>query len=133
MGAMNVAYKIDQDGQQRIMNHLADCVFELSDAEILAEVRDTQVNPQEEADRMSLVLRQAVNTWELENERVSMLGHTINSNCWRCVEGIYQNYCLSCGLVVSFSTATQRMEGSALGRSCPARDQHTTRQRQASR
>ena len=49
-----MAYKTNHDGQQRIMNHLADSVFELSDQEILDEVRKTGADPQEEADRHEL-------------------------------------------------------------------------------
>jgi hypothetical protein len=122
-----MAYKTSQDGQQRIMNHLADSVFQLSDAEIFAEVRESGVDPQEEADRTSFVLRQAADTWESENERLSHLGHTINPNYWRCVEGIYHNHCLSCGLLVSFTTATGEMQGEALDGLCPQSDRYTIR------
>ena len=114
-----MAYKTNNDGQQRIMNHLADSVLELSDEEILVEVRESGADPQEEAERTSLVLRQAADTWQSEIERLSNFGHTINPNYWRCVEEIHHNYCLSCGSLVSFTTATQRMEGNALERSCP--------------
>jgi hypothetical protein len=114
-----MAYKTNHDGQQRIMNHLADSVLELSDEEILAEVRESGADPQEEAERTSFVLRQAADTWQSENERLSNLGHTINPNYWRCVDGIYHNSCLNCDSLVSFTTATQRMEGNALDGSCP--------------
>ena len=127
-----MAYRTSLDGQQRILDHLAESVFQLSDEEILDEVRESGVDPQEEADRTSFVLRQAVDTWESENERLSNLGHTINPNGWRCVEGIYENHCLSCGSLVSFSTATQRMEGNALDGSCPENG-YTTKKREASR
>ena len=127
-----MAYRTSLDGQQRILDHLAESVLELSDEEILAEVRESGVDPQEEADRTSFVLRQAVDRWESENERLSNLGHSINPNDWRCVEGIYENHCLSCGSLVSFSTTTQRMEGNALGGSCPDNG-YTTNKREASR
>ncbi len=122
-----MAYETSHDGQQRIMNHLAHSVFELSDEEILAEVRESGVDPQEEADRTSFVLRRAADTWESENERLSNLGHTINPNYWRCVEGIYHNYCLSCGSLVSFTTAAGEMQGEALDGRCPESDQYTIR------
>ena len=80
-----MADKTSLDGQQRIMNYLADSVFQLSDDEILAEVRESGVDPQEEAARTSFVLRHAADTWESENERCSLLGHTINPNSWWCV------------------------------------------------
>jgi hypothetical protein len=116
-----MAYKTNHDGQQRIMNHLADSVLELSDDEILAEARESGADPQEEAGRTSFVLRQAADTWEFENERLSNLGHTINPNYWRDVDGIYQNNCQSCGSSVSFTTSTQRMEGNALNLPCAER------------
>jgi hypothetical protein len=116
-----MAYKTNHDGQQRIMNHLADSVLELSDEEILAEVRESGIDPEEEAGCTSFVLRQAADTWEFENERLSNLGHTINPNYWRDVDGIYQNNCQSCGSSVSFTTSTRRMEGNALNRSCAER------------
>jgi len=113
-----MAYKTNHDGQQRIMNYLADSLLELSDEEILAEVRESGADPQEEAERTSFVLRQSADTWEFENERLSNLGHAINPNSWRDVDGIYQNICQSCGSSVSFTTSTQRMEGHALTRTC---------------
>ena len=114
-----MAYKTNHDGLQRIMNHLADSVLELSDEEIIAEVRESGSDPQEEAGRTRFVLQQGADTWQSENERLTNLGHTINPNYWRCVEGIYHNYCLNCGSAVSFTTAKQRMEGSVLEGSCP--------------
>jgi hypothetical protein len=114
-----MAFKTSHDGQQRIMNRLADSVFELTDEEILAEVRESGFDPQEEADRTSSVFRQAVDTWESENKRLSELGHTINQKYWRCVDGSYHNYCLSCDSPVSFVTATGEMQGEALDGSCP--------------
>jgi hypothetical protein len=114
-----MAFRTGQDGQQRIMNRLADSVVELSDEEILAEVRECGVDPQEEADRTSSMLRKAADTWETENSRLSNLGHTINPNEWRSVDGSYHNHCLNCGSSVSFTTATSEMQGEALDGSCP--------------
>jgi hypothetical protein len=113
-----MAYKTSYDGQQRIMNRLADSVLELTDEEILAEVRDSGIDSQQEANRITSVLLRAVDRWQSENERLSNLGHTINPNHWECFDGIYQNHRQSCGLLVSFSTTTQRMAGSALHGSC---------------
>jgi hypothetical protein len=127
-----MAYRTSLDGQQRILDHLAESVFQLSDEEILDEVRESGVDPQEEADRTSVVLRQAVDTWESENERLSNLGHTISPNYWRSGQRSYHNNCLNCGASVSFSTTTQRMEGNALDGSCPDNG-YTTKKREASR
>ena len=113
-----MAYKTNHDGHQRIMDHLAESVLELSDEEILAEAWESGVDPQEEAERTSFVLQQSADKWEFENERLSNLGHAINPNSWRDVDGIYQNICQSCGSSVSFTTSTQRMEGHALTRTC---------------
>src|ERR1019366_5716748 len=127
-----MAYKTSHDGQQRIMDHLADSVFELSDEEILAEVRESGADPEQEAERTRLVLRQASDTWESENERLSHFGHTINQNYWRCVEGIYHNNCLNRGSTVSFTTATGEMRGDALVGLCPE-NADTIKKREASR
>jgi hypothetical protein len=128
-----MAYKTGHDGEQRIMNHLVDSVFELSDEEILAEVRESGVDPHEEADRTSCVLRQAVDTWESENERLSNLGHAINSSDWRPGQWGYHNNCLNCGSSVSFTTATGEMRGEAFEGLCPERDQYAIHRRKASR
>ena len=127
-----MAYKTTDDGQQRFMNRLADSVFELTDEEILAEIREAGLDPQPEADRTSLVLRQAADRWEAENERLGVMGHTINPNRWRCLEGDYHNYCPSCGSTVSFSAATGAMYGEALVKSCPEHS-YSINRREASR
>jgi hypothetical protein len=114
-----MAYRTGHDGQQRIMNRLAESVFELSDAEICAEVRESGLDPQEEGSRTGLALRQAAERWESENARLSELRHTVNQRHWRCIEGTLHNYCLSCGLPVSFATAPGEMQGRALDESCP--------------
>src|ERR1700693_1119230 len=116
-----MAYKTNHDAQQRIMNHIADSVLELTDEEILEEVRESGMDPQEEADRTTFVLEQAADTWEFENERLRNLGHIINPKYWREVDGIYENNCQSCGSPVSFTTSTQRIEGDALNRACSGR------------
>jgi hypothetical protein len=113
-----MAYKTNHDGHQTIMDHLAESVLQLSDEEILAEVRESGADPQEEAESTSFVLQQSADKWEFENERLSNLGHAINPNSWRDVDGLYQNICQSCGSSVSFTTSTQRMEGHALTRTC---------------
>jgi len=110
------------------MNRLADSVFELSDEEILAD----GVDPQEKADRTSSVLRKAVDKWESENARLSNLGHTINPNKWRSVDGSYHNHCLNCGSSASFAMATGEMQGDALGGSCPE-NAYPIKRREASR
>jgi hypothetical protein len=114
------------------MDHLADSVFELSDEEILAEVRESGADPEQEAERTRLVLRRASKAFDDVNNRVSKLGHSINSHDWRGGQGSYHNNCLNCGASVSFSTTTQRMEGNALDGSCPDNG-YTTKKREASR
>ncbi len=51
----------------RIMEQLADSVLELSDEAILAEITESGVDPQQEAERTRLALRQALKT--LDNVR----------------------------------------------------------------
>jgi len=131
-GAKNMVFKTRHDGQRRIMNRLAESILELSDEEIVAEVRESTADPQEEADRTSSVLRKAADTWEFENERLSELGHTINQKYWRLIDGTHHNYCLSCGLPVSFTTANGEMQGEALYGSCP-KNAYPIKRREASR
>jgi len=113
------------------MNQLAESVFELSDEEILAEVRESGADPEQEAERTRLVLRQASKAFDNVNNRLSNLGHSINSNDWRSGQGSYHNNCLNCGSSVSF-TATGEMRGDDLGGSCPENG-YTTKKREASR
>jgi hypothetical protein len=62
---------------------------DLTDEEILAEARDSGIDSQQEANRITSVLLRAVDRWKSENERLSNLGHTINPNRWECFDGIY--------------------------------------------
>lgn len=52
---------------ERIMEQLADSVLELSDEAILAEITESGADPQQEAERTRLVLRQALKA--LDNVR----------------------------------------------------------------
>jgi hypothetical protein len=106
-----MAYRTSLDGQQRILDHLAESVFELSDEEILAEVRESGVDPEQEAERTRLVLRQASKAFDDVNNHLSKLGHSINFHDWRSGQGSYHNNCLNCGSSVSFTTATGEMRG----------------------
>ena len=45
---------------ERIMEQLAESVLELSDEALLAEITESGADPQEEAERTRLVLRQAL-------------------------------------------------------------------------
>ncbi|MGA8621311.1 MAG: hypothetical protein WB660_22655 [Candidatus Sulfotelmatobacter sp.] len=117
---------------ERLMNQLAESVLGLSD-EAIAETSEVGADPEQEAERTRLVLRKASKVFDNLDKRLSNLGHAINSNDWRCVEGIYDNYCLSCGSLVSFATATGEMQGEALNGLCLESDQNTIRRREASR
>ena len=118
---------------ERLMNQLAESVLGLSDEAILAETRETGADPQQEAERTRLVLRQASKALDNVNQRLCNLGHTIDSiNWWRGQRG-YHNNCLKCGALVSFTTATGEMRGDALDGLCPESDQYTIRRREASR
>jgi acyl-CoA reductase-like NAD-dependent aldehyde dehydrogenase len=65
---INQVEKVD-----RIMEQLADSVLELSDEAILAETAESGANPQEEAERTRLVLRQAAKPPEVVdgNQRIA--------------------------------------------------------------
>jgi hypothetical protein len=118
---------------ERLMNQLAESVLGLSDEAILAETSEAGADPEQEAERTRLVLRQASKAFDDVNNRVSNLGHAINSNDWRPGQWGYHNNCLNCGSSVSFTTETGEMQGEALDGLCPESNQYTIRRREASR
>jgi hypothetical protein len=118
---------------ERLMNQLAESVLGLSDEAILAETSEAGADPEQEAERTRLVLRQASKAFDDVNHRVSNLGHAINSNDWRPGQWGYHNNCLNCGSSVSFTTETGEMQGEALDGLCPESNQYTIRRREASR
>jgi hypothetical protein len=118
---------------ERIMNQLADSVLGLSDEAILAEVTEAGGDPEEEADRTRLVLREASQALENMNRRLSNLGHTINSSKWQRGHRAYHNECLTCGSSVSFTMDGGEMVGRALNAPCRASGQYTVARREASR
>ena len=114
------------------MNQLADSLLGLSDEAILAETSEAGADPQQEAERTRLVLRQASNALDNVNRRLSNLGHTINLSDWRPGQWGYHNSCLTCGSSVSFTTATGELQGEALNGLCPETDQYPIRRREVS-
>jgi hypothetical protein len=118
---------------ERLMNQLAESVLGLSDAAILAEASEDGVDPQREFERTRLVLRGASKALDNVNQRLSILGHTIDSNYWWRGPWGHNNKCLDCGSLVSFTTATGEMQGEALDRPCSETGQYTIRTREASR
>jgi hypothetical protein len=125
--------KNHEDRLESLMNQLAESVLGLSDEAILAETFEAGADPQQEAERTRLVLRQASKALDSVNQRLSNLGHTIDSNDWWRGQSGYHNTCQTCGALVSFTTATGEMRGDALGGLCPENDQYTIRRREASR
>ena len=121
------------DHLERLMNQLADSVLGLSDEAIHAETKEVGAEPEQEAERTRLVLRHASQTLDKVNERLSSLGHTINSKDWYRGRSGYHNSCVDCGSFVSFTTATGEVRGDALDRLCPESDQYAIRRREASR
>lgn len=115
---------------ERLMNQLAESVLGLSDEDI-AETSEVGADPEQEAEYTRSVLRKALGDFDNLSKRLSNLGHTINSNDWWCVEGIYHNCCLSCNSLVNFTTATGEMKGEALNGPCLESDQHTIRRQKA--
>jgi hypothetical protein len=117
----------------RVMNELAESVLELSDEGILVETSEAVGDPQREAERARLVLQQALKSLDNVNKRLSNLGRTINSNDWRPGRWSYHNHCLSCGSLVSFTTAAGDMQGEAVDGLCPESGRYPIRRREASR
>jgi hypothetical protein len=118
---------------ERLMNQLAESVLGLSDEAILAETSEAGADPEQEGERTRSVLRQASKALDNVNERLSNLGHTINSKDWWRGQWGYHNTCVTCGSFVSFTTATGEMRGEALDGLCPEHDQYPIRRREASR
>jgi hypothetical protein len=118
---------------ERLMNQLAESVLGLSDEAILAETSQAGADPQREAERTRLVLRQASKALDNVNKRLSNLGHRVDTRSWLRAHRGYHNRCLECGSFVSFTAATGEMHGDALQRMCPESDQYPMRTREASR
>jgi hypothetical protein len=116
---------------QRIMNELADSVLSLPDEAIIAEVAEAG-DPEAEAERTCIVLREALQKLEAVSRQLSSLGHTVNPNSWHRGRFAYSNTCVTCGSFVSFKTTTGEMRGDALHARCSERDQYA-RRREASR
>ena len=125
--------KTHDERLERLMNRLAESVLGISDEAILAETSEVGADPEQEAEHTRLVLRQASKALDNVNERLSNLGHTINSNDWYRGHWGYHNTCVTCGSFVSFTTATGEMRGEALDGLCPGNDQYQIRRREASR
>ena len=73
---------------ERIMEQLAESVLELSDEALLAEITESGADPEQEAEGTRLALRQAVKPQEVEDQRLSNLGDTTNSNYCRTGKGL---------------------------------------------
>ena len=116
---------------ERIINPLAESVLRLSDEAIRAETCAVGADPQLEADRTRLVLRQASRALDIVNERLSNLDHTINSKTWCRGRSGYHNTCVTCGSFVSLTTAG-KMRGDALDGLCAQSGRYTIPKREAS-
>lgn len=125
--------KNHDDRLESLMNQLAESALVLSDEAIGAETREAGADPEQEAERTRSVLRQASKVLDNVNQRLSNLGHTINSNHWWRGQGGYHNICQTCGSFVTFTTATGEMRGDALDGQCPESDKYAIRRREASR
>lgn len=110
------------DGLEPVMNELSRSVLRSSGEDILAESIEAGSNPQEEAERTRLVLRQVTQEFESLNRRISDLGHRVNPKAWRSGRESYQNRCLNCGATLTFALAVDEVRGSVFDTRCPARD-----------
>jgi len=120
---------------EQLMNRLAESVLGLSDEAALAETSEVGADPEQEAERTRFVLRQASKALDNVTERLSNLGHTINSNGWRGGRWghHFHSTCQTCGSFVSFTPATGEMRGEALDGQCPESGQFAIPRREASR
>jgi len=117
---------------ERIMDRLVDSIMELSEEEILAEVRETGHDPEETAERTRSVLRGASDALEIANTRLWNLGHTVNPNLWYRKDATFHNNCLSCGSLISFTPSTHCLGGLAATRRCTRQNQNVADKRTAS-
>lgn len=118
---------------ERIMNQLADSLLELSDEEILAEMRESGADPQQEAHATYAVVRHTSKALEAVNKRLWNLGHTVNPKHWQQGERGYHNNCRHCGLSVGFALRSDEMWGDALVAPCSESDKSTIGRREVSR
>lgn len=111
---MTVTNKSDHDEQlKKIIDALADSVIELPAEEIIAETLESGDNPQELAERTRAVLLMVV-----LNQRLADLGHWVNEKYWHYDKQGYHNNCLTCGMSVSFTGASNEVCGDALRGRC---------------
>lgn len=108
----------DFEALENILDGLADSVLELSDEEILEEVRKSGTDPEEYAERTRDVLRLALRKFDRVNRHLQYLGHAIMD--WQAQEGSYEGRCKKCGLSVSFSATSNEIRGEASVKPCQA-------------
>jgi hypothetical protein len=120
------------DPLEKIMNQLAESALGLSDKATRAEISEAGADPQRDAERTRLALRAASKALASVNQRLSNLGHTIDSNSWLRAQRGYHNRCLDCGSFVSFTTTTGEIHGDALDRPCPVSGRYAVRRQEAS-
>jgi hypothetical protein len=114
------------------MKELANSVLELSDDEIVREIRESGIDPQEEAERTRGTLLFTLQRAEALHKRLWEMGHTINPNSWKRGDWGYDNKCANCGMAVSLANTGNEMRGTALDEQCHASDRFTFRKREAS-
>ncbi len=130
--AGNMENKRDHDRQlEKLMNDLADSVLELSDEEVLSEAREVGADPQQQGETTRAVLQQASKTFEDVNRSLSNLAHTVEPKLWRRRGEAYYNNCVTCGLSVSFTPASNQKEGDALTGPCPDSGRYAVSKREA--
>jgi hypothetical protein len=111
--------------QENILDRLADSVLELSDEEIVSEVREAGADPEEYAEHTRTVLLGAVQKFDevstrlrKVSERLRVLGHTLHLKDWQTREWGYENECRYCSLSVSVALDSGRIWGEASVRPC---------------
>jgi hypothetical protein len=103
---------------ERIANLIADSEFELSDEELLSEIREVGDDPIEDADCTLELVRDVSHRIEVMNSRLAELGHKINLKRWRPDGAFYTNRCFNCDLIVRLDPATGKIAREALYAPC---------------
>jgi hypothetical protein len=79
----------DVEKLERIMEQLAESVLELSDEALLSEITESGADPQQEAERTRLVLRDATRRQKEEEPRKPNRGDKANSDFVRTGRGLF--------------------------------------------
>ena len=110
--------KNQRERLERMIAYLGESVIDISSEVILAEAKEAGTDPHEEAEGVRATLRDVLKTFDTVQERLSSLGHTVNPRHWWSDERGFNNNCLDCGSLVSFTIGTGEIQGKAFEEPC---------------